>query len=100
LSGYVQTAAALLAAVFVEKFVHFHRKVWRLHCPWLVFANVNGAQLLRVLLAFLSGQAPHSAQLTFRDAQGATPLMTAVTSGLPAETLNALIQVRSSSDMI
>ena len=51
LGGYVQTAAALLAA------------------------------------------APHSAQLTFRDAQGATPLMVAVTSGIPPEPLGALVQL-------
>eukprot|EP01046_Picozoa_sp_COSAG06_P091653 COSAG06_NODE_37934_length_429_cov_0.942424_1_plen_96_part_01 len=51
LHGYVQTAAALLAA------------------------------------------APHSAQLTYRDAQGATPLMVAVSSGLPPETVGALVDL-------
>ena len=51
LSGYVQTAAALLAA------------------------------------------APRSPHRSFRDAQGATPLMTAVTSGHSPETLAALVQL-------
>ncbi len=51
LNGYVQTAAALLAA------------------------------------------APRSAQGSFRDAQGATPLMTAVTSGHSSDTLAALVQL-------
>lgn len=51
LNGYVQTAAALLAA------------------------------------------APRSAQRSFRDAQGATPLMTACTSGHAPETIAALVQL-------
>ena len=43
--------------------------------------------------AVLLAAAPKSGQLTYRDAQGATPLMTAATAGLPPETLDALLSL-------